>query len=339
MVKHWLLAVVTLVTAQMGIAQDLQADNMLVFQRAIGGWPKHLNEVKIDYTTPLSAADKAKIKGDSLRKDATIDNNATTKEIRYLANAFKTTGNQAYKQAAEKGIYFLLRSQNNQGGWPQYYQDSSLYRAQITYNDNAMVNVLNLLMDVKMGIKDMDIFDPSLKPKAAIAINNGVQCILNTQIKVNDNLTAWCAQHDRKTLLPVAARKFELASISGSESVGIVQFLMRLEQPSPEIKKAVTSAVQWFQSVKVDGFKYEDVKDPTQPKGIDRVLVADKAATVWARFYDLQTQQPIFCGRDGIKKTDVKDIEYERRTGYAWYGVWPQKLIDKDYPKWVKLNS
>ena len=135
-------------------AQDAQADNMLVYQRAIGGWPKHINEVKIDYTKPLSAADKVAIKADSLHKDATIDNNATIKEIRYLVEAYKTHGTPAYKQAAEKGVRYLLKAQNNQGGWPQFYPDSSLYRAQITYNDNAMANVLNLLMDVTNGRKE-----------------------------------------------------------------------------------------------------------------------------------------------------------------------------------------
>ena len=190
-----------------------------------------------------------------------------------------------------------------------------------------------------MGVKNMDVIDASVKPKAALAIDNGVKCIVNTQIKVNGKLTGWCAQHDRKTLLPVNARKFELASISGSESVGIVLFLMRIPHPSQEVKTSITSAMDWFKQVKIEGYRYEDIKDPTQPKGIDRVIVADPNAVVWARFYDIDTNEPFFCGRDGIKKSNLKDIEHERRVGYAWYGVWPQKLMDKDFPKWQKANS
>src|SRR5690349_6006805 len=68
---------------------DYVADNMLVFQRSVGGWPKHIGEVKIDYTKKLSPAEKAGIADDIGRNDATIDNNATTKEIRYLVAAYK----------------------------------------------------------------------------------------------------------------------------------------------------------------------------------------------------------------------------------------------------------
>ena len=49
--------------------------------------------------------------------------------------------------------------------------------------------------------------------------------------------TAWCAQYDEVSLLPAKARAFELPSLSGEESVGIVRFLMDTEQPTPAIEK------------------------------------------------------------------------------------------------------
>ncbi|HVF97585.1 MAG TPA: pectinesterase family protein, partial [Flavisolibacter sp.] len=61
--------------------------------------------------------------------------------------------------------------------------------------------------------------------------------------------------------------------------------------------------------------------------------------TIWARFYDIETNKPFFTGRDGIKRWDVSHIESERRNGYAWYGTWPQKLLEKDYPVWLKKNG
>ena len=56
-----------------------------------------------------------------------------------------------------------------------------------------------------------------------------------------------------KTLQPEMARKFELVSLSGSESVGIVRFLMRIENPSPAIIASVNAAVEWFEKVKITG--------------------------------------------------------------------------------------
>jgi pectinesterase len=317
-------------------AQDAQADNMLIYQRSIGGWPKHINEVKVDYTKQLSDAEKASVLQNRNGKDATIDNNATIKEIRYLLKAYRQHGNNEYLKAAENGIRYLLQMQHANGGFPQFYPDSSSYRAQITYNDNAMINALNLLWDVSNGTNGFDVVDASLKEPAKKAISKGIDCILKTQIAVNGKLTGWCAQHDRRTLLPVKARAFELVSVSGAETVGIVEFLMKVPNPSTEIKKAVTGAAQWLELAKIRGYKFIVVDDNTQPKGRNHVVVKDDASTIWARFYDIETGKPFFTGRDGVKRWDVAEVDAERRNGYAWYGTWAQKLLTKSYPEWQK---
>lgn len=84
------------------------------------------------------------------------------------------------------------------------------------------------------------------------------------------------------------------------------------------------------------GYRTEKIDDPSQLTGKDVVLVADPNAVLWGRFYDLETGRPFFCDRDGIKKNTLAEIGNERRTGYAWYGTWPQKLLSEDYPRWKK---
>lgn len=32
------------------VREDYVADNMLLYQRHVGGWPKHIGNIKIDYT-------------------------------------------------------------------------------------------------------------------------------------------------------------------------------------------------------------------------------------------------------------------------------------------------
>ncbi|UOQ75038.1 pectate lyase [Hymenobacter cellulosilyticus] len=204
----------------------------------------------------------------------------------------------------------------------------------MTYNDNAMVRVLNLLKAVAEKQGEYAALDPTLASAAKLAVDKGVSCILKTQYVQNGKLTAWCAQHDRKTLLPVKARAFELASLSGAESVGIVQFLMSLDNPSPEVKKSIQAAVAWFQAVKMEGYVLKDVVDAAQPTGRDRVIVPEAGAVLWARFYDLETNKPIYVGRDGQKRSQLSEIENERRAGYVYASTWPQKLLTKDYPKW-----
>jgi PelA/Pel-15E family pectate lyase len=316
--------------------QDAVADNMLLFQRSEGGWPKHYEEKAIDYNRVYSDVEKAAIKDEHNRNDATIDNKATTKEIRYLLKMYKQLNNKTYLQAAEKGIKYLLDAQYANGGFPQFYPDLSSYRHEITYNDDAMINALNILWDVAKKTNNFEVVNAAFIPKAEKALQRGIQCILKTQIKVKKQLTAWCAQYDENTLQPAMARKFELVSISGNESVGIVKFLMKIENPSTEIKNAIIAAVEWFEKVKIKGYKYVDITDAAMPNGKDRVIVADTSSTIWARFYEIGTNTPFFSGRDSIKKYKVSEIEHERRVGYGWYGTWPKELLEKEYPTWRK---
>ncbi len=56
---------------------------------------------------------------------------------------------------------------------------------------------------------------------------------------------------------------------------------------------------------------------------------------IWARFYEIGTDRPIFTGRDAVVRYRYDEIERERRTNYAYYGDWPRTMIDKEYPAWA----
>jgi PelA/Pel-15E family pectate lyase len=315
---------------------DTVAENMLLFQRANGGWPKHFNKEKINYHQFFSPAEKAEIKaGYESGIDATIDNNATTREIRYLAKLYKQTGDKRYLTAAEKGIEYLLTAQYSNGGWPQYYPDFSGYRSEITYNDNAMINVLNVIADVLEGSNDLDIIGTAYHKRCAIAMQRGISCILRTQVRQNGKLTVWCAQYDAHTLKPATARAYELPSLSGQESVAILRFLMRFDNPGAAMLEAIKSGVAWFEKVKIEGYKFKEIASATAPNGKDRMLVPEPGNIIWARFYDLDTNEPFFVGRDGKKKKRLEEVEHERRVGYAWYTEQPAKLLKDDYPQWA----
>ncbi len=315
-------------------SQDTIAEKMLVFQRTVGGWPKAVGEVKVNYDHRLGAVACAGTLDDKNRNDATIDNNATSREIKYLVGAFKRTNNLAYRQAAERGVRYLLAMQQASGGFPQFYPDSSSYRGQITYNDDAMVLALRVLRAVSEQRDDFALLDGDLVAPAKAAVARGVRCILRTQYVQHGTLTVWCAQHDRRTFQPCKARAYELPSLSGEESVGIVEFLMSLDHPTPEVKRAVDAAVSWLSAVKMTGWAMQEINDPRQPSGRDRLIVPQAGATLWARFYDLETNLPIYVGRDGVKHAKLADIENERRTGYMYARTWPARLLDRDYPKW-----
>jgi PelA/Pel-15E family pectate lyase len=303
------------------------ADNVLVYQRATGGWPKNL-----DFAQPLTDKTRADAVSKKNRRDSTIDNSATTTQLVFLARVYRATKQDRFRTAFEQGLSALLAAQYENGGWPQTFPDPRDYHAHITFNDNAMINVLALLRDIARGKPEYDFVPADRRERAKQAAERGISCILKCQVVLEGKPTAWCAQHDAKTLKPAPARSYEHASLSGSESVQIVWFLMEIDQPSPDVVAAIDGAVAWFERARLSGIRVEKTGSGS---GRDVIVRADPAAPpVWARFYDLTTNKPIFSGRDGVIKQELSEIEQERRVGYAWYTTAPAKLIEKDYPAW-----
>lgn len=300
------------------------ADNVLLFQRNSGGWPKN-----IDMGKPLNAADLAALERQKKDIDSTIDNGATYTQLSFLARVYTAQKQERHRESFLKGLDYLFKAQYANGGWPQFYPDLDGYYKHITFNDDAMINVMKLLRDVAAAKPAYAFVDEARRARAAQAVEKGIECILKTQVVLNGKRTVWCAQYDEVTLAPAAARKFEVVSLSGGESVDIVRFLMGIKNPSPAVVEAIESAIAWFEKSQLKGIKWVNstvVKDP-------------EAGPIWARFYELDSNRPIFVGRDGVVKYDVTQIDDERRTGYAWYVDGAARLLSKDYPEWRTKNG
>ena len=300
------------------------ATDILSYQSDLGGWPKNTNTVDKEYA------------GDRDDLHPTFDNGATTDELRFLARSFNATKDEAQRQAFSRGLAYVLKAQYRNGGWPQFHPPGKGYARHITFNDGAMVRLLQFVREVHRDTAYAFV-SAADRDAAGRAFEKGIACILKCQIKVEGKLTVWCAQHDENDFSPRPARAYELASFSGSESVGIVRLLMSLDQPSREVIASIDGAVAWLESAKLKGIRVDLVADPKGPGRKNRVVVADPAAPpLWTRFYDLKTGKPFFCDRDGVPKTTIAEIGYERRNKYSWYGNWPQALLEKEYPAWKK---
>ncbi|MCS3868297.1 PelA/Pel-15E family pectate lyase [Chryseobacterium ginsenosidimutans] len=317
------------------VKKDTLAEKMLVYQLPNGGWGKQLSDKSVvNYDLPLDKNLLKKIKegGDD---HATIDNNATSKEINTLIKAYSTTKNPEYLKSAEKGISYLLLMQYKNGGFPQYYPNSGLYRKQVTYNDNAMINALTVLYNVAEGKNDFDVVDSKLKEKSKIAVQKGIDCILKTQVLQKGIPSIWGDQYNEITLQPDKARAFEPISLATGESVGIVRFLM-MQPVNPEVEISIKSAVKWFKQNKIEGYSYNVSK--VNGKAV-RTLAEDKNSVIWARFYDINSNKPLFGDRDGSVKYNYNEVSEERRNGYSWFGDFADKLVNKEYPKWLEKNK
>ncbi len=326
------------------------AQNVLDWQLKTGGWPK--NVPMYEKLTPKERKAVLAMKGD--RKRATIDNGATFAEMRFLARMYKATDRKEYLDGVVRGIDFLLDLQYPNGGWPQFDPSKKGYWAQITFNDGAMMNVLNLLRDVFDSRAPFDIEIPDAKRAAARdAFWKGVGCILATQVKQNGKLTVWCQQHDKETLAPCQGRAFELPALTSYESLGIVELLMSLDPADcvgkgrpdyARIEAAIEGAKEWYAKTEIRRFKFE--KNYRRDDGIlSRRLVPvpeAEADRLWCRYYTLDDNRPFTGTRQGEKRFTFEEMERGENTSYQWFNGSGVKM-EKEYVRWqerlAKLES
>ncbi|HEY0659640.1 MAG TPA: pectate lyase, partial [Pyrinomonadaceae bacterium] len=211
------------------------ADQVVLYQKDSGGWEKN-----IDMAAMLTQAEKDALVKTKSGGETTIDNGATYRQLEYLAQVItasllKTSPPNnfpKYKEAFNKGLDFLFAAQYENGGYPQFFPLRKGYYSHITFNDNAMINVLKLKREIAKKKEDYLFVDEERRLKAEKAVEKALPLILKTQIEINGAKTVWSAQYDENTLQPAAARKFEPVSLTSGESVGIVRFLMYDSKPS-----------------------------------------------------------------------------------------------------------
>lgn len=233
----------------------------------------------------------------------------------------------AYRASFLRGVEYLLAAQFPSGGWPQVWPLEGGYHDAITFNDGAVTETLELLRGVAAQKGVFRFVPAEMAKRAQASVARGVDCLLATQITSNGKRTVWGQQHDALTLKPVAGRNYEPAAECSSESAAMVMFLMNLPAPSPKIVAAVHAAARWFAQTAIHGKAYT-----RGPEGSKLTDAAD-GKSLWARYYQIGTERPIFGDRDKSIHDDMSEISQERRRGYGWYNEVPQTALDR-YAEW-----
>jgi PelA/Pel-15E family pectate lyase len=310
------------------------ADNIVSFQTPAGGWGKNQ-----DRTGPprargqsYSVVEKASSAGEDWAFVGTIDNGATTTELRFLARvqqSFPGAKGEAYRAAFAKGLHYLLDAQYPNGGWPQVYPLEGGYHDAVTLNDDAMTHVLELLSDVAAKRDEYAFVPDAIATEARAALDRAVALIVRIQVEVGGKRTGWAQQYDALTIAPAGARNFEPAALSSNESAALLAFLMQLPSPSPKVVSAVHDGAAWLKETAL-----HDVEWTTAGPEGRRVVPKPGAGPLWARYYDTATMRPIFGDRDKTIHDDVNDLSIERRDGYSWFGSGPARTL-RLYERWA----
>lgn len=318
------------------------ADVIVSFQTPAGGWGKNLDmskELRIrgeafapnnlsrfltpgDYDAPIEP---------NWNYVGTIDNDATTTQMVFLAKVITAASGKdaaAYRAAFFRGINYLFAAQYPNGGWPQVWPLEGGYHDAITYNDDAMTQVVELMRHVADGREEFSFVTKNIRVRAETSFSRGIRCILATQIVANGTLTVWPQQDDALTLKPVSGRNYEPPGECAPESASLLLLLMNdLPHPSAAEQKSIRAAAAWFNKTAIFGQRYE-----RSPDG--RHLVPDAGAgPIWARYYQIGTDKPIFADRDKSIHDKVDELSKERRNGYNWYSAESQSALDR-FAQW-----
>ncbi len=292
-------------------------DAVLSYQAPNGGWSKH-----VDYMRgPRAVGQSYFAESNEWAWISTLDNDATTGELRFLARADRAHPDPRRAAAFRRGVEYLLAAQYPNGCWPQSYPLDGGYHDAATFNDRATVNALDLLGEVADG--EHAFVPASTRDSARRAIAAGLDCVLASQVVVRGVRTIWGQQHDPLTLAPTSARSYELTSLASLESVAIVDYLMRLPRPSARAVRAVHSAADWFRSAAIRGYAYDRFE----------LRADDRAGPLWARLNEIGTNRPLFANRDGITLYDADRLT-DRRQGYLWFTDAPVAMLRR-YDRWA----
>jgi PelA/Pel-15E family pectate lyase len=323
------------------------ADVIVSFQTPAGGWSKNLDMTGTtrvpgqSYTSNnLSrypgAGDFDAPLDPHWNYVGTLDNDATTTELRFLALVAASSPEHAaaYQASFLKGIRYLLAAQFPNGGWPQVWPLEGGYHDAITYNDNAVTQAAELLTAVSKAQPPYTFVPNDLRRQSTAAADRALQCILRTQVTVRGRRTAWAQQHDALTLAPTTARNYEPVALASGESADLLLYLMSLPQPSPEVVAAVENGIAWLKSSAIYDQQWVGGRDTP---GGRHLAASPGAGPLWSRYYSIETGLPIFGDRDKSIHDNVAEISLERRNGYAWYSNGPQRAVDA-YAAWTKTH-
>ena len=334
------------------------ADIIVSFQTPAGGWSKNLNMADHlrrpgesfapnNMSLHLGPDDFDQPRDPAWNYVGTFDNDATITEMEFLAKVISASAAEpsaepssrketaAYKASFLAGVGYVFAAQFPNGGWPQVYPIEGGYHDAITFNDNALTNTIALLQGIAAGQQPYAFAPASVRSRAASAVERGIACILAAQITTPAapgspaRKTVWPQQDDPLTLQPVSGRNFEPAAQSAGESANVLMFLMSLPTPDAAIVKAVNAGAAWLKKNAIYGQAFTRTPDGR------RLIPSPGAGPIWARYYAIGSDQPIFGDRDKSIHDNVNELSLERRNGYAWYGAGEQRALDR-YAVWSR---
>jgi PelA/Pel-15E family pectate lyase len=191
----------------------------------------------------------------------------------------------------------------------------------MTFNDHVMTTVVLLLWDLveQRNQFSSGILDSINSTQLSMALDAGMQFILDTQIIVNGTPTIWAQQYNRSTLEPESARSWELPCRTPNESEGIVAILLNWPDRTPEIINATWGAVDWYEQNAIEDVWFDKANGE---------IIVREGALMFYRYYNVSDDQFFLANSQSEKIYSLYDLYPEvKRTTYRWAGEWGSEML------------
>jgi hypothetical protein len=249
------------------------------------------------------------------RNATTFDDDNTQSSLRFLLAFVSTATNRSpaelkrIREALDYGLDKMIEAQYPNGAWPQRYDGTrhdpqkflvrparvpkewpptwpkSDYGGFYTLNDRAQQDCIRTMLEAWKHLGE--------KKYQESAKKGGDFLIL---ARLPEPQPAWSQQYNFD-MEPAWARAFEPPAVCSSESADAMRMLVDLclETGEQKFLEPMPAFVAWLKRSQI---------------GSNR----------WARYYELETNKPIYGDRDGKIHYTLSEISAERQRGYAWEG-------------------
>ncbi len=195
---------------------------------------------------------------------STYDDDNTQAALRFLMDVYKARPDPQIKAAIDYGLEALLGSQRPNGAWPQRHPAPSTgYYGYHTFNDDTIADLVRTMQQAWVEFRD---------PRFRQAVRKAGDFMILAQRPAPQ--PAWAQQYDLD-MKPAWARRFEPPSVCSGESAGVIRILMDIYAFTGDEKylKPIPAAMEWFRRSQI-------------------------APNRWARFYEVETNRPLYFTRD-----------------------------------------
>jgi PelA/Pel-15E family pectate lyase len=266
-----------------------------------------------------------------------LDDNETQAVMRFLARVDKALEFKDAKihEASRHAFDSLIKAQYPNGAWPQRFSrypdpakfpvkrasyppswpwkwPGSNYQSHYTFNDNSISDMIDAFLE---GARIYN------EPRYLAAAEKGGEFMLLAQMP--EPQPAWAQQYD-VNMHPAWARIFEPPSVTGGESQGVMRTLMVLYRETGNRKylEPLPRALAYLRKSLLP-----PVANPSEIRR--RTQGGRRNGTVLARFYELQTNKPLYVTkgtRIAVKRgsstlLDGYELTYDDSSVITHYGV------------------